>query len=582
MKTPRYQLRLLVCLVCLSFVLPLAALAQTPANAPADANAAAAKTTLTGQAPDDVMKRLSDLVRAGKYAEAEQSVTALLILYPDDQRLIKAKALLDKALASPKPADPAASRNPPASNVASAQPAFNGNAEPFTGMDKVDYNALIELAREAQQNTDLEQQKASLKQFMDQSSLFLQKHPDQMLLWQLRAASAISLNDPMAGYEAGQKLLAMGAADRNDLNLQRLLAQLKNKGWLDEEWAEKIKKQLELTKKYGWMLGTWSETFTSTWKKDTGSRRYREIYNTGSTKYEHSEEFQLSKSSAVIEAYDVNAGVKSAEPRYRGTLVDSGEMHWEGLDVLNERHVGGHPGSEQWEQATSCEIDEHKRTMTLVFVSWNDQKDPNASRPEIHLFTKSDLMRVLGEDAPEPTTPAVHNSAVINNQVPHAGPVSEPVVQGSALTNAPTREPSEAAVHSSASLNVAVSSESPHSADTETAILHVYRLKHFYGSATSYGVYIDGKKIIPIRNAQTIRMLLAAGKHSISVSEKGAKTRKPINDFDMVAGKEYWVRVDLGVGFPMGYFIVSLVPDDQAGAESRQLEQIKMVDLSKN
>jgi predicted Zn-dependent protease len=69
---------------------------------------------------------------------------------------------------------------------------------------------------------------------MDQSSTFLEKRPAPTLLWQLRAVSAISLNSPTAGYEAGQQLLAMGAADSNDSNMQRLLAQLKNKGWLEK------------------------------------------------------------------------------------------------------------------------------------------------------------------------------------------------------------------------------------------------------------------------------------------------------------------------------------------------------------
>jgi hypothetical protein len=168
------------------------------------------------------------LVHAGRYDEAQQLTAGLLLAYPDDQRLIKAKVLLDKSLVSSK----AAGSNPPANTLVSAALAGDKNAESLTGMDKVDYNALIELARQAQQNTDLEQQKASLKQFMDQSSPFLQKHPDQMLLWQLRAASAIILHDPTRGREAGQKLLAMGAADSNDSNLQRLLAQLKNKDWL--------------------------------------------------------------------------------------------------------------------------------------------------------------------------------------------------------------------------------------------------------------------------------------------------------------------------------------------------------------
>jgi hypothetical protein len=61
--------------------------------------------------------------------------------------------------------------------------------------------------------------------------------------WQLRAASATSLNQPMAGYEAAQQLLATGAADSADPNLQHLLAQLKNKGWLDKQNAEKLYEQ---------------------------------------------------------------------------------------------------------------------------------------------------------------------------------------------------------------------------------------------------------------------------------------------------------------------------------------------------
>jgi hypothetical protein len=61
-------------------------------------------------------------------------------------------------------------------------------------------------------------------------------------------------------------------------------------------------------------------------------------------------------------------------------MIQSGEMRWEG-------HIGGHPG---WEEATSYENDEQKRTMTMVFLSWNDEKDKDASQPETHLFTKSD------------------------------------------------------------------------------------------------------------------------------------------------------------------------------------------------
>ena len=47
----------------------------------------------------------------------------------------------------------------------------------LTGMDKVDYSALIVLARRAHQTTDMAQQQTRLQQFMDQSGVFLQKHP---------------------------------------------------------------------------------------------------------------------------------------------------------------------------------------------------------------------------------------------------------------------------------------------------------------------------------------------------------------------------------------------------------------------
>ncbi|GAC1693645.1 MAG: hypothetical protein NVS9B5_36350 [Terriglobales bacterium] len=231
--------------------------AQTATNAPADTSARVANPALTSQAPADVTNKITDLVHAGKYAEAQQLTAGLLLAYPDDQRLIKTKTLLDKLVETSDSANATPGRNRLTNNVASAQPLANTNSEPLTGMEKVDYNALIELARQAQQTTDLLQQKALLQQFMDQSGLFLQKHPAEIVLWQLRAASALGLNRPVAGYEAGQKLLAMGAADSNDLNLQRLLVQLKNAGWLDQQKAKELQastdneeKQAQLHEKY--------------------------------------------------------------------------------------------------------------------------------------------------------------------------------------------------------------------------------------------------------------------------------------------------------------------------------------------
>ena len=231
MKSFMLVLVLVLASVCLSS-------AQQLSASPAAPNTEAASPATLAQAPDDVTTKITGLVNAGKYAEAQQLTTGLLLAYPDDHRLLKAKALLEKLLAPAGSANATPGSNPPTTNVAPAQSATATNAQPLTGMDKVDYNALIELARQAQQTTDISQQKTLLQQFMTDSAAFLQRHPDQMLLWQLRAAAAISLNDPTQGYEAGQKLIVGGAADSNDPSLQRLLGQLKNKGWLDKKGAE--------------------------------------------------------------------------------------------------------------------------------------------------------------------------------------------------------------------------------------------------------------------------------------------------------------------------------------------------------
>ena len=251
--------------IVIAGALPCAAAgrAQTAPNAAAQApNPAAsqAPAQAADQAPDEMIKKLSELVHAGRYDEARQSVAGLLILYPDDQRLVKAKALLDKSPA----ANAAASAQPAAASDsgAGAAPASSDPAAQLKGMDRVDYDALLETARQAQQTTDLKQQKTLLQQFTNQSGPFLEKHPEQTLLWQLRAAAALALNDPDEGYEAGQKLLAAGAAETQDANLLRLMAQLKNKNWLDAEGVAAAKAQIENDKKYGWLIGTWDADHT--------------------------------------------------------------------------------------------------------------------------------------------------------------------------------------------------------------------------------------------------------------------------------------------------------------------------------
>jgi hypothetical protein len=294
--------------LALTFLLPLHA--QTVTNAPAtDTNSVVANPIPAGQAPDEVVKKLSSLVHDGKYAEAQQLASGLLLAYPDDQRLIKAKTLLDKLIA-------ASNSTQPTNGV--AEPVASTPSDQLTDMDKVEYNALIQRAKEAQQTTDLDQQKILLKQFIDDSSQFLQKHPDQMLLWQFRAVSAIILDDMTDGYDAGQKLLAAGAADSNDANLQQLLAQLKNKGWLDKEKMDQHKIFEGKEKKFSWLLGTWK-----------GQWRWKIPYYGALTGPRDYELFSLADST--IDGYEINQDGtgKASAPDLRGVILDTGEIKWE-------------------------------------------------------------------------------------------------------------------------------------------------------------------------------------------------------------------------------------------------------------
>ena len=313
------------------------------------------------RASDEMTQRITDLVNAGKYLEAQALTTGLLVAYPNDERLIQTQALLKRLVPT------AAVPSTPAISL-SAQPATGADAGHLTGMDKVDYNALIERARQAQQTTDPEQQKSSLQRFLSDSSLFLQKHPEQMLLWQIRAAAAISVNDPDAGYEAAQKLLAAGVADSNDPALQRLLAQLKNNGWLDKQGVENFKK-------YAWIVGTWSISWSFGEKPDQQGTGPKEI-------------FAKSDSGEIEGYYFPKNGHKNRRPNMRGTILAS-QVSWKQY-LENADHDPEDPGGltfvvddapgrpyypSGWQPPISYVLSDDKRTMTMLFPQQSPKRN---------------------------------------------------------------------------------------------------------------------------------------------------------------------------------------------------------------
>ena len=147
----------------------------------------------------------------------------------DAAAVAQTSAALGQLLGADKAAEAAPAASQPAASA--GQPSVT----PLKGMDRIEYNSLISLARQAQQATDLGQQRALLKHFTELSSPFLQRHPERILLWQIQIVSAMSLNDPISGYEAGQGLMAAGAADSDDPDLQQFLVQINLKGWFNKD-----------------------------------------------------------------------------------------------------------------------------------------------------------------------------------------------------------------------------------------------------------------------------------------------------------------------------------------------------------
>jgi len=522
--------------------------AQTAGTTPAAGNA-----TPPGQAPDDATRKIAELVHAGKYAEAQRLTTGLLVAYPDDQRLIKAKAMLEKLLAAPGPATPVPNANQPPNGAVPGQPSSRTGTEQLTGMDKVDYNALIELVRQAQQTTDLPQQTKLLQQYMDQSALFLQKHPEQMLLWQLRAVSAISLNSPLAGFDAAQKLLAAGAADSNDPNLVQLLSKLKLLGWMDQQQSQALQLVADNERKQQ-AESARAEQLKAEHDKYTFPAAHAHGFSYG---YGH---MTMNENDAVYVAAEET--IRFAKSDIRELKVFCVARNMCGM------YFYPNDGRKFFFLAVTEDVVANRKIVDNATLPPSVFGNAAVTRWKFISIDK----KTLGP------SPAARSSAPANNPAPLATPASEPAVQSSALVNASTPAVPVPAAQNSAPTGTSA----PLATASNTSVLHVYRPHHLTAAAQKPYIYVDGKKITPIANSQEIRMLLAPGKHTISVSKKYLENELPINDLDMAVGNEYWIRVDISAGAWAAHSKLYIVPTDQAQLESKRMEEIRIGDVSMN
>ncbi len=549
-------------ILALTYLVPLHSQIQTTAPATTIATVGPAQTN---KAPDEATKKITDLVHAGKYAEAQQLTAGLLIAYPDDQRLIKAKALIDNLLA-PGGSTAAA----PVGSLPTQSPS-NANSEPLNGMDKVDYNALIALARQAKQTADLDEQTKLLKQFMDQSNEFLQKHPEQMLLWQLRAQVAMSMNDPAAGYEAGARILAAGGAESNDAALQQLLGRLKNKGWLNKQEAESQARSLEDARH---------------------AEEARQEHDKYTFPVAHANGLHYTFGHLTITPTD--ATYNSPDENIHFLKKDIHEMKV--LCVGNSAFGGGGgcgfyfiptEGRKFYFLAVT-EDGVAKKTIAnnvvlppavlgnAAVARWHFvQIDKKTLGPSLE-SSPQQTPAVVAQRAPEPAAPDQHDSTPFDDSNPQPPSQRTAAARASAsLTPAPAPAP---AVQADPSTINATSSQPSSSAGPTTAILHLYRLPHMGGAFAQYDCEIDGRRVAKLANAQSVSVDLPPGKHNINVTYRSVKSDRPLYDLEMESGKEYWVRVDLSEGFIV-HMRLAVVPETEAREESGKLKEIAKGDL---
>lgn len=542
-------------LVVLTCVLLHAQPSQTAPGAP---SAKETDSSPKGLAPDEMTRKITELVHAGKYTEAQQLTAGLLIAYPDDQRLIKAKSLIEKLLSTGDTSGHDA-------NVLSAPaPATGANAISLTGMDKIDCNGLIELARQAQQAIDLAEQAKLMQQFMAQSSAFLQKHPDQILLWELRAQMAMSTNDPAAGYEAGERILAAGGADSNDTALQRLLGQLRNKGWLNQQDAESQARSLDNARR---------------------AEEARQDHDKYTFPVAHASGMHYTYGHLTITPNDATYASPDENIHFFKKDIHETKV----LCVGNSAFGGGGGcgfyfiptvGRKFYFLAITEDGVANKtiaRNVVLppsvlgnaVVTRWHfSQIDSKTLGPSPENAPQQ-TPAAVAQSASEPTAPAQQRPTSFDNSNPQQ-----------AAQRAETTRASPPGQAASPTIDPA-SSQQASSAGSTTAILHLYRLSHMGGVFSQYGIEIDGRQVAKIANAESVRMDLSPGKHNINVTYHAVKSDRPLYDLLMESGKEYWIRVDLSEGFIV-HMRLAVVPEAEAREESGKLKEIARGDLPTN
>jgi TPR repeat protein len=94
------------------------------------------------------------------------------------------------------------------------------------------YEAIMLIVEHADKAKDPNERTRMLRQFMRESAEFLESASAHTNVWVIRAASALELDYPGAGWLAGKRLKELGLENSDQAINRKLFAALEQKGWL--------------------------------------------------------------------------------------------------------------------------------------------------------------------------------------------------------------------------------------------------------------------------------------------------------------------------------------------------------------
>lgn len=259
------------------------------------------------QVADTDWKQIESFVQQNKSGEAVAKIDELLETNPNDQKLKETREKL-AATSSPKAA-----------------------VAPLSEDDRLEFDTLLDIAREAQASSTPEEQTKLLSEFLVKSKAFVAAHPEQTRIWLLRAVSALALDRPQDGWEAGQHLISAGMKNTDDPQTRQILAKLNRKGWLitDRKGIEEAQAALDRKSQSDLLAGLWKGTWT---RNSPGSNTRLIIQQERPLRVFYEDDFKNPKTGGSIHR------------KIPGSISITGESE-EGtgeLQMLNLRFENGH------------------------------------------------------------------------------------------------------------------------------------------------------------------------------------------------------------------------------------------------